>query len=236
MDQNTLFAKTPPGKLFLIAAIPGAIGMLASALYQVADGIFISRILGDTAFAGFNLAMPLVIINFALADLIGLGSAVPISIKLGSKDEQEANNYFTCASIMVVLAGILSGSGGNYENYIKPPLSPPGWLFPVVWAVLYLLMAIGMAMVWNADQAHAKPARNLYIVQLVVNLLWPFFFFRWEMWGFAAIWLLLLIALVMVMALRFEQISPKAAYLQIPYLIWLCFAAYLNIAIWLLNR
>ena len=83
-----------------------------------------------------------------------------------------------------VLAGILSGSGGNYENYIKPPLSPPGWLFPVVWAVLYLLMAIGMAMVWNADQAHAKPARNLYIVQLVVNLLWPFFFFRWEMWGF----------------------------------------------------
>ena len=91
-------------------------------------------------------------------------------------------------------------------------------------------------MVWTADQAHAKPARNLYIVQLVVNLLWPFFFFRWEMWGFAVIWLLLLIALVMVMALRFEQISPKAAYLQIPYLIWLCFAAYLNIAIWLLNR
>ena len=94
-----------------------------------------------------------------------------------------------------VLAGILSGSGGNYENYIKPPLSPPGWLFPVVWAVLYLLMAIGMAMVWNADQAHAKPARNLYIVQLVVNLLWPFFFFRWEMWGFAVIWLLLFTAL-----------------------------------------
>ncbi len=59
---------------------------------------------------GFNLAMPLVIINFALADLIGLGSAVPISIKLGSKDEKEANNYFTCASIMVVLAGILSGA------------------------------------------------------------------------------------------------------------------------------
>ena len=139
-------------------------------------------------------------------------------------------------NLMTKVVTAFSGSVGNYENYIKPPLSPPGWLFPVVWAVLYLLMAIGMAMVWNADQAHAKPARNLYIVQLVVNLLWPFFFFRWEMWGFAVIWLLLLIALVMVMALRFEQISPKAAYLQIPYLIWLCFAAYLNIAIWLLNR
>ena len=110
MDYKTLFSQTPPTRLFFKAAIPGSIGMLASALYQVADGIFISRILGDTAFAGFNLAMPLVIINFALADLIGLGSAVPISIKLGSKDEQEANNYFTCASIMVVLAGILSGA------------------------------------------------------------------------------------------------------------------------------
>ena len=110
MDYKTLFSQTPPTRLFFKAAIPGSIGMLASALYQVADGIFISRILGDTAFAGFNLAMPLVIINFALADLIGLGSAVPISIKLGSKDEKEANNYFTCASIMVVLAGILSGA------------------------------------------------------------------------------------------------------------------------------
>ena len=60
-----------------------------------------------------------------------------------------------------VLAGLLSGSGGNYENYIKPPLSPPAWLFPVVWGVLYLLMATGMAMVWNADPARARPARNL---------------------------------------------------------------------------
>ena len=68
------------------------------------------QLLGGEAFAAINLAMPLVIINFALADLIGLGSAVPISIKLGSKDEKEANNYFTCASIMVVLAGILSGA------------------------------------------------------------------------------------------------------------------------------
>ena len=110
MDYKTLFSQTPPTQLFFKAAIPGSIGMLASALYQVADGIFISRFLGDTAFAGFNLAMPLVIINFALADLIGLGSAVPISIKLGSKDEKEANNYFTCASIMVVLAGILTGA------------------------------------------------------------------------------------------------------------------------------
>ena len=110
MDYRTLFSQTPPTRLFFQAAIPGAIGMLASALYQTIDGVFVSNVLGDTAFAAYNLVMPLAIINFALADLIGVGSAVPISIKLGSKDEKEANNYFTCACILVVLAGILSGA------------------------------------------------------------------------------------------------------------------------------
>lgn len=92
MDHNTLFAKTPPGKLFVLAALPGAIGMLASALYQLIDGILVGQVLGDTAFAAINLAMPFVIINFALADLIGVGSAVPISVRLGQKEEKAANN------------------------------------------------------------------------------------------------------------------------------------------------
>ena len=91
MDHNTLFAKTPPGKLFVLAALPGAIGMLASALYQLIDGILVGQVLGDTAFAAINLAMPFVIINFALADLIGVGSAVPISVRLGQKEEKAAN-------------------------------------------------------------------------------------------------------------------------------------------------
>ena len=90
MDHNTLFAKTPPGKLFVLAALPGAIGMLASALYQLIDGILVGQVLGDTAFAAINLAMPFVIINFALADLIGVGSAVPISVRLGQKEEKAA--------------------------------------------------------------------------------------------------------------------------------------------------
>lgn len=134
------------------------------------------------------------------------------------------------------LSGLLSGSGAGYPELIKPPASPPGWLFPAVWSVLYLLMAIGLAMVINAEPAMARGAIRIYAVQLLVNYLWSFFFFRWEMRGFAALWLLLLVAMAMVMTLRFERTSPKAAYLQIPYLIWLCFAAYLNIAIWLLNR
>ena len=109
MNSNALFAKTPPLKLFFIASIPGAVSMLASALYQTLDGVFVGQFLGATAFAALNLAMPFVIINFSLADLIGGGSAVPISICLGRKDEQEANNIFTCACLMIVGAGVVSG-------------------------------------------------------------------------------------------------------------------------------
>ena len=110
MDHNTLFVKTPPGKLFLTAAIPGAIGMLASALYQLIDGILVGQVLGEAAFAAINLAMPFVIINFALADLIGVGSAVPISVRLGQGEEKVANNIFTCACLMIVGTGALVGA------------------------------------------------------------------------------------------------------------------------------
>ena len=83
--------------------------MLASALYQTIDGVFVGQFLGATAFAALNLAMPFVIINFSLADLIGVGSAVPISICLGKKENQEANNIFTCACMMIVGTGVLIG-------------------------------------------------------------------------------------------------------------------------------
>ncbi len=109
MNSTTLFAKTPPLKLFLLASLPGAISMLASALYQTIDGVFVGQYLGATAFAALNLAMPFVVINFSLADLIGVGSAVPISISLGKKQSQEANNIFTCACLMIVGAGVLVG-------------------------------------------------------------------------------------------------------------------------------
>lgn len=109
MNSNVLFAKTPPLKLFFLASIPGAISMLASALYQTIDGIFVGQFLGATAFAAVNLAMPFVIINFSLADLIGVGSSVPISVCLGKGEEKEANNIFTCACLMIIAAGVLIG-------------------------------------------------------------------------------------------------------------------------------
>lgn len=110
MDSKTLFTKTSPIRLFFIASVPGAISMLASALYQLIDGILVGQILGELSFAALNLAMPFVIINFSLADLIGVGSAVPISISLGKKDGDRADNFFTCACIMIVGAGALLGA------------------------------------------------------------------------------------------------------------------------------
>lgn len=110
MESKTLFAKTPPVKLFFMAAVPGAVSMLASALYQTVDGIFVGQILGERPFAALNLAMPFVIINFSLADLIGVGSSVPISINLGRKEEKKANNIFTAACLLILLAGILMGA------------------------------------------------------------------------------------------------------------------------------
>lgn len=110
MDNKTLFSRVAPLKLFFIAALPGAISMLASSLYQLMDGVMVGRILGETPFAAVNLAMPFVIINFAIADLIGVGSSVPIAHALGRKEDAEANNMFTCACIMIVGAGIAVGA------------------------------------------------------------------------------------------------------------------------------
>ncbi len=111
MSSTAFFSKTPPVKLFLMASIPGVISMLASSLYQTFDGVLVGQFLGKTAFAAINLAMPFVIINFALADLIGVGSSVPISVCLGKKQEREADNIFTCSCLMIVAAGILVGGG-----------------------------------------------------------------------------------------------------------------------------
>ena len=109
-DNKQLFGSTRPGKLFFIAAIPGSIGMLASSIYQLMEGIMVGQFLGDTAFAAVNLAMPFVIINFAVADLIGVGSSVIISHSLGRKEYDRANNVFTCACIGIAASGAVLGA------------------------------------------------------------------------------------------------------------------------------
>ncbi|HMM07380.1 MAG TPA: MATE family efflux transporter [Clostridiales bacterium] len=110
MDHETLFEKTPPTKLFLTVTIPGVISMLVMSLYQVIDGAFVGHLLGAEAFAALNLVMPLVIINFSVADLIGVGSSVPIAIKLGQKDGKAASNIFSGACLLILGSGILLGT------------------------------------------------------------------------------------------------------------------------------
>lgn len=109
MNSMTLYTETPPVKLFLLVAIPGIISMLASSLWGLFEGIMVAQYAGKLAFAAVNLGLPIIFINFCLADLIGVGSSVSISIFLGRKDEQAANNYFTCACIMIFLTGIFMG-------------------------------------------------------------------------------------------------------------------------------
>ena len=107
--SDRLFGETKPSRLFLMAAIPGAISMLSSSLYQTLDGVFVGQGLGSTPFAALNLAMPFVIINFSLADLIGVGSSVPISISLGQGKRREANEIFSAAVVMIILSSTVLG-------------------------------------------------------------------------------------------------------------------------------
>ena len=122
------------------------------------------------------------------------------------------------------------------QAIVKPPLSPPGWVFPVVWSILYALMGIGAARICLTAPSKARSlGLNLFIAQLVVNFFWSPVFFNAQAFGFAFFWLLLLWGLVLWMTITFHQLDPLAAKLQIPYLIWLTFAAYLNLGVWYLN-
>ena len=138
-----------------------------------------------------------------------------------------------------LLSGILSREGtARYALEItKPPLAPPGWLFPVVWTVLFALMGISAALIYREEESKERNrGLNLFIAQLIVNFFWPLIFFNAQTYGFAFVWLLLLWVLVLLMILAFYKVNRTAAWLQVPYLIWLTFAAYLNLAIFVLNR
>ncbi|WP_308805996.1 MATE family efflux transporter, partial [Atopobium minutum] len=105
-NHDKLFTQTPLYKMLLIIVVPGAISMLTSALYDIIDGIMVGNLLGETAFAAINLAMPFVIILFSIGDLIGVGSAVPLSITLGEKDHEAANNIFSYSIVMLFISGL----------------------------------------------------------------------------------------------------------------------------------
>lgn len=141
------------------------------------------------------------------------------------------------SELVGVLGSLLSGNQGViYTSFVKPPLSPPGWLFGVIWPVLYLLMSIAAYIIYQTPQTlERKEATTFYWIQLFVNFLWPIVFFRFEWYWIAVGVIILLDILVSITTLRFYKINKAAGYLMIPYLLWILFATYLNIGIAVLN-
>lgn len=149
---------------------------------------------------------------------------------------------FICIAIPLMVGGVSALLTQNSMQVFymveKPPLAPPAWLFPVVWTILYTLMGISSYLIVVSDAGFEEKAEaiRLYAYQLIVNFLWSTFFFNFRWYLFSFLWLLLLWILVFFMIRKFHTISKLAAYINIPYLLWITFAGYLNIGIWWLNR
>lgn len=125
----------------------------------------------------------------------------------------------------------------SFEALYKPLLTPPGWVFPAAWTVLYLLMGLAFYQVITTPAAPERKKRAIrsYLFQLALNGGWPLLFFGAGLYGIAALWLVGLLVLSVLCALRFHAIRESAGKLLLPYLLWLCFALYLNLGVWLLN-
>lgn len=124
-----------------------------------------------------------------------------------------------------------------YKELATPPLSPPAILFPIVWTILYVLMGISAAMIYTSPKTDGKEKALLtYGISLFVNFTWSIIFFNLNAFLFSFIWLIILWALIIATIVQYYKINKLAAYLQIPYAIWVTFAGYLNLGIWILNR
>ena len=136
------------------------------------------------------------------------------------------------------LSGFLTSMGmDSFDALTKPPLTPPSFLFPIVWTVLFILMGVGAARIFMTEPTAARN-RDLivYVVQLAVNFFWSIIFFNLQAYAFAFFWLILLWVLILTMIYLFCKVDKPAALIQIPYAIWVTFAGYLNLMIWLMNR
>ena len=145
-----------------------------------------------------------------------------------------------CLAIPLAVGGLsalLSGGMADYQELNQPPLSPPGWVFPVVWTALYLLMGYASYRVLTsgADPQQIRRALVFYGLQLLFNFLWPLVFFRWEAYLAAFAVLLVLWILIAATMWKFNNIDERAGDLLLPYLIWVTFAGYLNLGVYLLN-
>ncbi len=157
--------------------------------------------------------------------------------------KEKVKTYFISIAIALgvgALSALLTrGSMDIYEEFQTPPLAPPSILFPIVWTVLYLLMGISAAMIYcekGVSSLQKSSALTTYAISLGVNFFWSIIFFRLQAFLFAFFWLILLLVLIIQTIIKYHKMKPIAAYLQIPYALWVTFAGYLNFSIWYLNR
>lgn len=154
---------------------------------------------------------------------------------------KKTKQFLICLAIPLLVGGlsafITRGGMDTFETINKPSLSPPSWLFPVVWTVLFILMGIAsyLVLVLGKPQMEIKRALVVYGIQLIFNFFWSIFFFNFSLYLFSFIWLVLLWLLILATTVLFYRISKPAGYLMIPYLLWVTFAGYLNFQIYLLN-
>ena len=143
-------------------------------------------------------------------------------------------------SVLVgLLSAFLTRKNMDLESYATlPPLAPPMWLFPVVWTILYILMGVGAGFIYNrreTDEGAVRSALMTFLFQLFINFIWSIVFFNLKSVLLALVLLAVLIAAVVRMTVQFWRIDPLAGKLQIPYIVWLAVAFYLNLAILILN-
>lgn len=147
-------------------------------------------------------------------------------------------SYLKYILLPVIIGGIIGfiiSSSIDYDSLNNPFLSPPGIVFPIVWTILYILMGISFGILNEKNLVDSR-TKLIYYLQLVVNALWSIFFFvlKWRLFSF--IWILLLDILVIIMIVNFYKKNKIAGLLQIPYLIWILFASYLNLGVYILNK
>ncbi len=147
-------------------------------------------------------------------------------------------NIFIPLAVGGFSALLTSDSMKAFGELNQPPLSPPAWLFPVVWSILYILMGIAAYLVFtsNASKDKIKNSLIFYAIQLIFNFFWSLIFFNMQAYLFAFFWLLAMLAFIVITTVLFYKISKPAGIIMIPYIIWVTFAGYLNFAIFLLNR
>lgn len=147
-------------------------------------------------------------------------------------------NLIICLVIPLAVGGLSALLTQNnmetFDTISKPALSPPGWLFPVVWTILYVLMGIASYLVLTSGKPNCT-ALTVYGIQLIFNFFWSILFFNLGLYLFAFNWLVLLWLLILKTTILFHRISEPAGYLMLPYLLWVTFAGYLNYSIYLLN-